>query len=232
MIKNYKFCQLVTIGITSLILASTTVARAEYKPPRGQRPPTTRTTTTGGRGGCETNGEISLQLLAPQNHVGQTTSTHPTFAWFVPDSKPLPMEFRLYKYNLNREPQIQQQVQMQSQYGIMTLTLPKNKPGLEVGKRYLWQVIILCNPNQPANDLFAMAEIEVVKMPKRVFLVRNSRTNINILAAAGLWYDALGEALRLGQKDVIYSLLNDLAALETVEPPTTSTPSSTIPPHR
>jgi hypothetical protein len=213
--KNHIVCQLVTIGITSLVLASTTVVFAGYKPPRGQRPPTTRTTTTGGRGGCETNGEASLKLLAPQKHVGQTASIRPTFAWFVPDSKPLPMEFRLYKYNAQGEPQLQRQFQMQSQYGIMTLTLPKNKPGLEVGQRYLWQVAVLCDPNQAANDLVAMAEIDVVKMPAQVRLVRNARANIDMLAEAGLWYDALGEALRRGQKDAVLELMNNLATLET-----------------
>lgn len=213
--KNHIVRQLVTIGITSLVLASTTVVFAGYKPPRGQRPPSTRTTTTGGRGGCETNKEVSFKLLAPQKHVGQTASIRPTFAWFVPNSKPLPMEFRLYKYDAKGETQLQQQFQMQSKYGIMTLALPKNKPGLEVGNRYLWQVAILCNPNQAANDLVAMVEIDVVKMPTQVLFVRNTRANVDVLAQAGLWYDALSEALRTGQKDAVLELMNNLASLET-----------------
>ncbi len=217
MMKNHIVRQLVIISITSLLLASSQVVFAGYKPPRGQRPPTTRTTTTGGRGECETNGEASLKVLAPQKHVGQTASTHPTFAWFVPGSKPLPMEFRLYQYNNNAqaEPQLQRQFQMQSKYGIMTLALPKNQPGLEVGKRYLWQVSILCDPHQPANNLIAMAEIDVIKMPAQVSFVRNAHANIDMLAEAGLWYDALGEALKRGQKDAVLELINNLATLET-----------------
>jgi hypothetical protein len=204
-----------SITITSLILTSSSIVFAEYKPPRGQRPPTTRTTTTGSRGGCETNGEASLQLLAPQKHVGQTASTYPNFAWFVPDSKPLPMEFRLYQYNAQGEPQLERQFQMQSKYGIMTLALPKNQPGVEVGKRYLWQVAIVCDPHQPANDLVAMAEIDVIKMPAQVSFVRNAHANIDMLAEAGLWYDALREALKRGQKDAVLELINNLATLET-----------------
>lgn len=213
--KNYIIRHLATISITTLLLASNSVVFAGYKPPRGQRPPTTRTTTTGSRGGCETNGGVSLQLLAPQKHVGQTASTYPTFAWFVLDSKSLPMEFRLYQYNVQGEPQLQRQFQMQSKYGIMTLALPKNQPGLEVGKRYLWQVAIVCNPHQAANDLVAMAEIDVIKMPIQVSFVRNAHTNIDMLAEAGLWYDALGEALKRGQKDAVLQLINNLATLET-----------------
>lgn len=215
MMKNSIVRQLATISIISLVLASSNIVFAGYKPPRGQRSPTTRTTTTGSRGGCETNGEASLKVLAPQKHVGQTASTHPTFAWFVPGSKPLPMEFRLYQYNAQGEPQLQRQFQMQSKYGIMTLALPKNQPGLEVGKRYLWQVAILCDSHQPANNLVAMAEIDVIKMPAQVRFVRNAHANINMLAEAGLWYDALGEALKRGQKDAVLELMNNLATLET-----------------
>ncbi|CBN54861.1 MULTISPECIES: DUF928 domain-containing protein [Kamptonema] len=224
MIKTYIVCQLATICIASLFLASTTIALAEYKPPSGQRPPSGRTTTTGGRGGCESNPETSLKLLAPQKHVGQTASTRPTFAWFVFNSQPLPMEFRLYKYDANDEPQLQQQFQMQSQYGIMTLSLPENKPGLDVGKRYLWQIVILCQPDRPANDLVTMAEIDVVTMPAQVRFVRDARANVDILAEAGLWYDALGEALRLGEKDIIYGLLKNLTLVEITEPANTSIP--------
>ncbi|BDA70573.1 unknown protein [Rivularia sp. IAM M-261] len=224
MSNNYIVRQLVTIGITSLLLTSTTIVLAEYKPPRGQRPPSGRTTTTGSRGGCETNSETYLKLLAPQKHVGQTASIRPTFAWFVPDSKPLPIEFKLYKYDDKGEPQLQQQFLMQSKYGIMSLSLPKNKPSLKVGKRYLWQVVILCYPDQPANNLVAMAEIDVVKMPAQVRMQRDDQANVDILAEAGLWYDALGRAIRLGQKDIIHDLLKNLTALEIIEQPTTLTP--------
>lgn len=225
MIKNYIFYALVTIGVTSsVILSSTAVVFAKYKPSSTQRSPTTRTTITGSRGGCETNGEGSLKLLAPQKHVGQTASIRPTFAWFIPDSKSLPMEFTLYKYDDKDRPQLQQQFKMQSKYGIMALTLPNTRTSLEVDKRYLWQVTILCDTKQPANNLVAMAEIDVIKMPRQMRFTRNARTNVDILAEAGLWYDALGEALRLNQKDIIQDLLENLAELEITEPTTTSTP--------
>ncbi len=60
-----------------------------------------------------------------------------------------------------------------------------------------------------------MAEIDLVKMPTQVRFVRNARVNIDVLAEAGLWYDALGEALRRGQKDAVLELMNNLATLET-----------------
>ena len=212
MIKNIIFYPLVAIGVTgSVILSSTAAVFAKYKPSHDQRSPTTRTTNTGTRGGCETNREVALKLLAPQKHVGKSASIRPTFAWFVPDSKSLPMEFTLYKYDDKDRPQLQHQFKMQSKYGIMVLTLPNTRRSLEVDKRYLWQVTILCDTNQPANNLVAMAEIDVIKKPRQISFVRDARTNVDVLAEAGLWYDALGEALRLNQKDIIQDLLENLA---------------------
>ena len=157
---NYRInSKIVTCCLTSLLLAYSTAALGEYKPPRTQRPPGGYTSTTGTRGGCEGIGETSLRLLAPINHVGQTASLYPTFAWFVPETKSLPIEFRLYKYGSNGQPQLQNKWKLQSNFGIMTLSLPKDKPGLERGQRYIWQVAMLCDSNRPSNDLVAMAEM-------------------------------------------------------------------------
>jgi hypothetical protein len=105
----------------------------------------------------------------------------------------------------------------------MTLSLPKDEPGLERGQRYIWQVAMLCDSNRPSNDLVAMAEIDVVEMPGEVGFVRDARKNVYILAEAGLWYDAIGEAFKTGQRDAINDLLKNLAALENPEVTATST---------
>jgi len=216
--------KLVSFCLTSLLLAYSSAALAGYKPPRTQRPPGGYTSTTGTRGGCEGMGETSLRLLAPTHHVGQTASIYPTFAWFVPETKSLPMEFRLYKYGSNNQPQLQNKWNLPSEFGIMTLSLPKNQPGLKQGERYLWQVAILCDFNHPSNDLVATAEVDVVEMPRVAAVEENTRKQVDVLASAGLWYDALGVALKTGERDALTELLTDLAALEQPTVTTVSTP--------
>ena len=212
--------------VTSLLLAVTPPALAGYQPPPGQRSPSGYTSTTGPRGGCEETGGTSLTVLAPQHHVGQTASTHPTFAWFVPDSKPFPLEFTLYEFNSGRGPKLVQKISLQSSPGIIKLSLPQNKPGLAIGQRYLWQVAILCNPNYPSSDLVAKAEIEVVKMSPALKSALSTKTTryeeiVDIYAKAGLWYDALREALGPaedgGLRKVTSTLLEDLAKFEEIE---------------
>jgi hypothetical protein len=214
---------IVTSYVLGLSLGVTSVALAEYIPPPDQLPPKSKTTSTGPRGKCEENGEITLTVLAPAKTVGQTVSLYPTFAWFVSASNPLPLEFRLFAYG--QDSKLIQKISLQSSPGIMKISLPEDKPGLSVGQRYLWQVAVLCNPNHPSADPIVRAEFQVVEMSPALKSALSATKNpvemTNLYARAGLWYDALGEALRsaesskLGQ--VASTLLEDLAKLE--EPP-------------
>jgi hypothetical protein len=211
--------RLVTSCVLGLSLVITPAALADYVPPADQEPPSDYTGQSGPRGGCEDKG-IPLTALAPQSHVGQTASTRPTFAWFVPDSTTKPIEFRLYEYGSNGESQlIGEPILWESSPGIMTLTLPEDKPELKVGRTYLWQVTIICNPDSPSEDLITSAEVQVVEMPsglENTFVDGSNKADI--YAKAGLWYDALGEALKLADQsrlgEVGSTLLENLAELE------------------
>lgn len=215
------YSRLLTSCVLSLSLA-VTPAVAEYEPPADQRSPSGYTSTTGSRGGCEASEGTPLTLLAPQRHIGQTASTHPTFAWFIPDSRPFAMEFTLYEYGSDSRPKLAHKLELKSSPGIMKLSLPQNKPGLVRGQRYLWQVAILCDPNYPSSDLVAKAEIEVVEMPpslnRTLFTKMADHEMADLYAKAGLWYDALSEALGPAEdsrlRKVASTLLEDIAKLE------------------
>lgn len=220
--------KLVAICVTTLLLAVTPIALAKYNPPPDQTPPNGYSQSTATRGTCDGSGVgPPLTVLAPHKHVGQTASLHPTFAWFVPYSKPIAIEFTLHEYVPGSKPKLAQKMKipLQSTPGIMKLTLPSDEPGLVMGKRYIWQVAISCDRNKPSKDLVANAEIEVVEMSpalKRQLSTTIARLKMaDLYASAGLWYDALREALgpaedsRLGE--VASTLLEDLANLEQPE---------------
>lgn len=214
-IKVLISCALiVTISLTQPALAA-------YQPPTDLKPPSVYTDSSGVRGGCKPSGGRSPTILAPITHVGQTTLSHPTFAWFVPDDQPTPMEFTLYEFDTNDDPsKLAYKHELQSLPGIMKLSLPIQLPGLTVGKRYLWQVETLCNRNHPSRNLLARAEIELVQMLptlKTALSYRHQHSQKAILyAQAGIWYDALGEALSSTaneQLGIAASLLEDLIKL-------------------
>jgi hypothetical protein len=209
--------------VLSLSLATATVALGAYKPPSKPSFPKSPTTTTGTRGGCEENTQTTLTALTPQIHVGQTVSPYPTFAWFVPDFNPLPMEFRLYKYDSSDRPQLIEKVKLQTSPGIMQRSLSRDKPGLLVGQNYRWQIVIFCNPNSPSSALVTEAEVKRVKMPQNLeqalSTANNSLERSNLYAESGLWYDAFAEVLKsqinTSTKEYKLKLLEDLANLET-----------------
>jgi hypothetical protein len=208
--------------VLSLSLATMTVALGAYKPPSKPSFPKSPTTTTGTRGGCEEKTDMTLTALTPQTYVGQTVSAYPTFAWFVPDFQPLPMEFRLYKYDFSGHPQLIEKVKLQTSPGIMQRTLPRNRPGLLVGQNYLWQVVIFCNPNRPSSALVTEAEIEIVEKPQNLKQALSATNKplerANLYAELGLWYDAFAEVLKNRKnpltKEYKLKLLEDLARFE------------------
>lgn len=174
----------------------------------------------GRRGGCAGD-TTTLTVLAPQTHVGQTTSTHPTLAWFVPTDQPMPIELQIYQYGTGTTQTLVKRVNLQSTPGIMQWTLPVDETGLVVGQQYRWQVVLFCNPNRPSSALVAQAELQVVEEPE---LLRSALASANQpldraqqFADAGFWYDALRETLTAPTIELTNyqaSLLNSLATLE------------------
>lgn len=202
----------------SLLVSTTTFAA--YKPPTNPSRPKSPTGSNSTRtNGCIGRAQTTLTALAPLSHFGQTVSSQPTFAWFVPDAEPHEMEFSLYEYGVSGKGKLIKKIQLQSSSGIMKLSLAKEKFSLSVGQKYLWQIALLCNPNYPSEDLVAKAVIEVVpKLPHLADALLQTKEIVkqaDIYAEAGLWYDALSLALQDPQnKAFSLNLLTQLSNLE------------------
>ncbi|NEQ83182.1 MAG: DUF928 domain-containing protein [Moorea sp. SIO2I5] len=217
--------QRLTIGVVSLFLGMTTVALADYQPPPEPSHPEQPTIISGTRGGCSKNEKANLTTLAPQEHIGKTVSTHPTFAWFIPDAESLPMKFQIYQDDVNENPQPIQNIELQTTPGIMTHSLSQDELGLSVGQRYLWQVVIICEPNHPSSAITAQAYIDVVQESPDLKIALAAATNpvdrADIYADRGFWYDGFGEVVGFGDdarhRELIRDLLTDLAKIEASE---------------
>ncbi|NEP51393.1 MAG: DUF928 domain-containing protein [Moorea sp. SIO3C2] len=214
-----------TIGVVSLFLGMTTVALADYKPPPEPSRPKTPTIISGTRGGCTKHGKAKLTTLAPQEHIGQTVSTHPTFAWFVPESESLPMKFQLYQVyqdDVNENPQPIQNIELKTTPGIMTHSLSEDELGLSVGQRYRWQVVIICETSHPSSAIVAEAYIDVVQESPDLKIALAAATNpvdrSDIYAERGFWYDGFGEVVGCGDDArhiaLMRNLLTDLSRIE------------------
>ena len=246
---------LVTSCVLSVTLVTSPVALADYVPRDGNPPPdsttprdvaTTRNFTpppdqktspsrsdsgTSRGGGCD-GGDMPLTVLASRKYVAQTVSRRPTFAWFVPDSRPFEVEFTITEITTGgKKGKEVLAMSLQSSPGIMKLSpFSNDAPGLEVGKVYFWQVAILCDSDSSENAIVDGASIEVVEIPTTVQSKLNKAVDrlekVTIYGKAGLWYDALNEALKVAKAsklgEVGSSLLKDLAYWEAPE----ATPAS------
>lgn len=190
-------------------------AWANYTPPKDANAPSGSTGSSGVRGCLDASG--ALVVLAPRSHVGQTTSPRPTVGWAMTDTQPFAMELRLYQLSNTGERTLLEQLALETTPGFMQATLPSSQPDLEPGYRYLWQAIVLCNPNRPSSALVDEVEMDVVPLPPgletALAQVNNPQDRATLYAEAGLWYDALAEAMA-ATTSYDQTLLQELATLE------------------
>ena len=188
---------------------------AAYVPPPDQKQPS-EYSKPGGRRGCDTS-EIPLTVIAPKKYIGYTASVRPTLAWYSSDSRPVKLS--LFKLDQNKIPQkIGSSIEFRGKTGIANYSLPKDKPGLEVGSHYLWRVSMRC----PQGNLFSDAEFIVFSLPKAVSKKLRKTTNevekIDIYAELSFWYDAFAQSLQVAQeksfKQPLCNLIEEVASAE------------------
>jgi hypothetical protein len=84
-----------------------------------------------------------------------------------------------------------------SSLGIMVLSL--SSPELLVGRRYLWQVELVCDANRPSGNPFATAAMKVVpiqpNLDKQLSQTNNVLNKAILYNKANLWYNTLEIAL-------------------------------------
>lgn len=204
----------------------TTGERYQYfQPPADGRRLRGATTTTGTRGGsCSntvTDSALAFSGLGPRATVGLTTSVHPEFVWYVTELEATsPLMFRLLVLDDAGQPRVVDSANFLAEPGFMHYQLPDTVPPLDVGKDYLWQVIIRC-PGSSSSFLASTLPLQVVTpTPALTAALTAATTDVQRAKAygeAGIWYNALAlvsadtdpEA-----KDVRAGLLQDLAVLE------------------
>jgi hypothetical protein len=161
-------------------------------------------------------------LLTPNKIPAKTTTTRPTFAWFIRDAAPQPLIFRLYQYEPTRQTvRLVMELRgdrIMTQPGIMVLSLSKSasESALSVGQRYLWQVELICDSNHPSSNVFAEADIEVVAaepgLLRKVVKADRVSDRITLYTEAGLWHDALGLVL-VDQRSATQKIENDASTM-------------------
>ena len=194
----------------------------QYQPPAGD-PPSGPVLSSGTRDSCGENYEVPLTVLAPTQHVGQTTTTTPTLTWFVPTTGAYRIKLSLYTINENQSPELLHQIRyVESASGIVSFTLPGEEFQLNSGQRYLWEVNLACTPDAPTYSQLFVSELDIqepsASLISALAAAQTPLKRAEIYADAGYWYDALREALIAAENpdtdDLARSLLHQLADSE------------------
>lgn len=207
---------LLEVGFISSARAETApTADLDYEPPNRGMPRTTQGT---GSRGCTLSEPVTVTLLVPNDHTGQTISGRPTFFWHVSNKTSVPVELALVEPGVTK-PLFVQQMQVQKP-GIMQVQLPQNAPELVTGHKYRWSVSLLCNPNRPSSNVFVQSWIErVAAKPELTQKLLNTQSELErarIYAASGLWYDALAGISAAENVQVRLSLLRQVGLNQVV----------------
>ena len=209
-------------GLLFTSLAPLSAWAQPYQPPTGD-PPSGSISSSGTRDSCGEHYEVPLTVLAPSQHVGQTTTTTPTLMWFVPTTDPYRIKLSLYTINGNQSPELLQQIQyVENASGIVSFTLPEEDFQLDSGQRYLWEVNLACTPDAPTYSQLFISELDIQEPPASLIsdiaAAQTPLERAEIYAQAGYWYDTLREALIAAENadtnDLAQSLLYELAESE------------------
>lgn len=131
-------------------------------------------------------------LLVPQNHLGLTTASNPTFLWYLPNKDVEIMVFELRKAG-EKDPIYAEQLQPSA--GITQMKLPEDKVALEIGTEYIWSVSVPCVTEGKRRKISVEAGIQRVaatpELTKQLSQATTPQEKARVFAQQGYWYNAL-----------------------------------------
>lgn len=187
----------------------------DFQPPQRGAP----SETAGGasRGGCVEE-DAALTLLVP-NGFGQTTQSHPTFFFYVPQTSAEQATFTLS--SLSEDGTVEtvhysQTFEIEEANVVVPFALPSDAPALEAGRDYYWSIDLLCDLENAGENIYSVAWIERVPAPPELESALAS-DRPSLYAQKGLWYDTLAALLELRSRESGSAEADWINLLENVE---------------
>jgi len=147
--------------------------------------------TASGSRGCPGK-SVDITSLVPTNHTPTTISTHPNFLFSVKSVPNLPVRFSLIEPGVI-EPLWKSDIAV-NRAGILSVSVPQTV-NLDVGKEYVWNLEVVCNPSRPAENWYIRAVIRRVplkpELAQKLAEASSETEKAVILANNGIWYDAI-----------------------------------------
>ncbi|MDQ2697114.1 MAG: DUF928 domain-containing protein [Pseudomonadota bacterium] len=160
-----------------------------YRPPLRGAP---KTRTGGATRGPGTAAAVDLEVLAP-DHTGRTLKAQPVLYWYLSRPVDLPVEVTLVDEE-SLATVLEKTLPAPDRGGIQRLSLADHGVRLQPGVEYSWHVALVADPDQRSQDITASATI-LYQAPsaalQRALDNANPASLPTVLAAEGIWYDAI-----------------------------------------
>lgn len=174
---------------TYLNLAYCSQANQGYVPPAKDQKQ--QKATSSGSRGC--SGEfVDIIPLVPTDHTPTTISANPNFLFLVKSKPNLPIYFSLVEPG-RVEPIWKSELTVERS-GVLSVSTPQNV-NLDMGKEYVWNLKVVCNPRRPAENWYIRAVVQRVpltaELAQKLVDADSESERAAILAGNGIWYDAI-----------------------------------------
>lgn len=184
----------------------------------GVRPARSRVGGYSRSAACGSNQTLTALVPPPQQQEGlpkeqatvdKTAASHPTFFVHLPALPGKTVAFTLQNEAGTDKDLHRTEFKLTDKPGVVGIALPQSVPALQIGQKYLWQVAIVCDPDDPASNIVVSGWVERVKSPTPA-----GNDPIATLAEQGIWQDAVTLlAMRRFQQPQDLSVAEDWAAL-------------------
>jgi hypothetical protein len=162
---------------------------------------------------------LTIDLLAPDGHAGQTVSQAPTLYYFA--SARIDQRTQL-TISAPRQsvPLLETDIPAPRGPGLYALRLADLHVRLDENTLYTWSISVITDPRERANDIVASASLlRTVPDPTVDAVIRAAppQRRAALLAQAGLWYDAVSAAAETKDQDghaALDSLLEQVGLTE------------------
>ena len=216
MLNNQQLLNLMTVGLLFLSTAAPTIAqsianrstttngtlsRVLFRPPQDDKKPEERTAGGGSRQDTyclqdATSGNLansqasqdSLMLLVPPNNFGLTTAERPKLWIDLPATSARQLVLSIREEGTTHHSKTF--IPITGDSATIALQPSADSPRLEVGKTYLWSVVLVCGEKPSPNDPALETWVSRFDTPQPI----NQGSALEQAAwygEQGIWYDAL-----------------------------------------
>ncbi|WP_017294124.1 DUF928 domain-containing protein [Geminocystis herdmanii] len=192
MLKIHKKSLIGLSLLISIIPSLIFSVKAIEFPDAPEREPPQSTAAGGRRGGC-VRGNMPITPLTPnQDNSVKTVSPQPQFFVYIPPSKAKFFQFILKDETGNEIDN--QEIPITESDAIMSINVSE-KTNLEVGKKYLWEISLICNPMVVNNSSYTKGSIERVTLDenikKELLANKDILKQAQIYANNNIWQDTI-----------------------------------------